>query len=274
MVPAFAMASMPGWSRCSQVVGGETVELGEEGGAALVAELFGVEFEGEAEGGCGFEQSAGLGCGEADGVAECVDGVGEGGGLGEHLGDDMVDVGVGRGAGGGGVGGEEAGLDGDGAVSGEGAGGAEHAELGFGFEAVTGFDLDGGDAFGEEGVEAGEGGGDETGLIEGAGGADGAEDAAAFAGDLFVGDALEAAFEFLGAVATVNEVGVAVDETGGGPGTVGVVGDVGLGCGGGGTDPGDAAVIDEDCGVFDGAVWRTAGPHGRGVQVGPEFSHR
>ena len=74
---------------------------------------------------------------------------------------DVVEVGVGgpcpRRHG---VGAEEGGADAHRALAGERAGGAEHLQLGVAVEAVAGLDLDGGDALGEQRVEARQGGGE------------------------------------------------------------------------------------------------------------------
>ncbi len=74
----------------------------------------------------------------------------------------VVEVGVGVEVVRDGVGAEEGGADADRAHAGDGAGDAQHAELGVAVEAVAGLDLDGGDAFGDQRVDAGEGAGEQA----------------------------------------------------------------------------------------------------------------
>ena len=175
-------------------------------------------------------------------------------------------------SGGHGVGAEEAGADADRALSRDGAGDAEHAELGVAVEAVAGLDLDGGHAFGDQGVDAGEGTGEERRLVGLAGGADGGHDAAAGAGQLLVGGAFEAHLELAGAVAAEDHVGVAVDERRGDE----AAGEVALGQAaaaevGGGADGGDAAVLDGNGGVGEEAVGGGAELHRGDGGVGQEI---
>ncbi len=59
------------------------------------------------------------------------------------------------------------------------------------------------------------GGGEQLIFSGGAGESDGAQDASAGGGDLLVGGAGDALFEFSGAVAGEDEMGVGVDEAGG-----------------------------------------------------------
>ena len=86
--------------------------------------------------------------------------------------------------------------------------------LGIEFEAVAGLDLDGGDAFGDQGVEPRQRCRDE--LV----GAclprrlHGRDDAAAGARDFFVARAGETLLEFVGAIAAIDQMGMAVDQAG------------------------------------------------------------
>lgn len=82
---------------------------------------------------------------------------------------------------------------------------------------VPGFDLQRGDAFGQHGVQAGQAGGEQVGFAGGAGGAHGGDDAAAGTGDVGIAHALQALLELTGAVAGIDQVGVAVDQAGADP---------------------------------------------------------
>ena len=90
---------------------------------------------------------------------------------------------------------------------------AEHLELGLDIEAVAGLDLDGRDAFGEERSQAAGCGPEEVVLARRARGGDRREDAAALLGDVGIGCAVEPLLEFIGAIAAIDEMGVAIDET-------------------------------------------------------------
>ena len=154
----------------------------------------------------GVEHARDLGGGEGDGLAEPVDGVDQAfrGERGQHIVGDERDIFVAlaflrqR------VGAEEAGLDDDIARLAEAARRAQHLALGCEVEAVAGFDLDRGDALGDQRVEAAQGLGDQRVLARGARGGDGGEDAAAGARDLLVGRAGEPQLEFARAVAAVD----------------------------------------------------------------------
>ncbi len=107
---------------------------------------------------------------------------------------------------------QEAGVDVDPAFAAKPPRGAQLAALGREVEAVSRFDLDRGDALGDQCVEAGQGGGDELVLARQARGLHGRCDAATAFGELFVARAGEPQLELLGTVAAVDEMGVAVDE--------------------------------------------------------------
>ncbi len=93
----------------------------------------------------------------------------------------------------------------------------ERPALGFEVESIAGFDFDRPHAFGDQRIQSPQGRGGEFVFARGAGRADGRENAAAFASDLFVGRARESQLEFMGAIAPVDEVGMTVDEGGGDP---------------------------------------------------------
>ncbi len=109
---------------------------------------------------------------------------------------------------------EEGRFDADVAMPGECARGAQHLELVVGRQAVTRLDLDRRDAFGDQGVETGERARDQLGLAGLARRAHRRDDAAAGAGDLFVTGARKPHRPLVGAVAAVDEVGVAIDQAG------------------------------------------------------------
>ncbi len=94
------------------------------------------------------------------------------------------------------------------------AGYAQLPALVFQGEAVAGFDFDRGHALGQHGVQARQRGGQQGALIGGAGRAHGGDDAAARTGDVGVAGALQALLELVGAVAGIDQVGMAVDQAG------------------------------------------------------------
>ena len=90
----------------------------------------------------------------------------------------------------------------------------ERLALGVEFEPVAGFDLDRGDAFGDQRVEPAQARREKFVLARRARRAHGRDDAAAGARDLLVARAGEPQLEFVGAIAAVDEMGVAVDQPG------------------------------------------------------------
>ena len=86
------------------------------------------------------------------------------------------------------------------------------AALGVEFEAVTGLDLDGGDAFGDQGVEPRQRRRDKFVGACLARGLHGRDDAAAGARDFFVAGSGETLLELVGAIAAVNQMGMTVDQ--------------------------------------------------------------
>ncbi len=153
---------------------------------------------------------------EGDALAEGVDRVDEvfPGERGDRLADDAVEIGLaladepGRNR----MRGEKRGADEDRAALAEAPRGAKRPALGRRFEAVAGLDLDRRHAFGDQRVETPERRGDQVLFARRARRAHGRENAAAGSGDLFVARAGEPHLELLGAIAAVDEMGVAVDE--------------------------------------------------------------
>ncbi len=95
---------------------------------------------------------------------------------------------------------------------GQGFGGAQHLQFVVEAQPIARLDLDRSDALSHQSVEARQALGDQLGLGRGADGAHGRDDAAARAGDVFVGGAFEAQFEFVGAVAGIDQVGVRIGQ--------------------------------------------------------------
>jgi hypothetical protein len=99
----------------------------------------------------------------------------------------------------------------------------------------------------------------------------GGEDASALVADFLVGFAFEPGFEFMGAASGVDEVGVAVDESGEEPRALGVDFLGGVDVGGDlfvGADPGDFAIGGDEGGVGD--VTESVAGHGGEVGVSDE----
>jgi hypothetical protein len=89
---------------------------------------------------------------------------------------------------------------------------AQHADFARPIEAIARLDLDRRGPFRDQRVEAGQGAGDKIALARRARGAHGRDDAAAAPRDFFIGHAFEAHLELGGAVAAVDQVGVAIDQ--------------------------------------------------------------
>ena len=117
---------------------------------------------------------------------------------------------------------EKGGADRDRPALAEAARDAQRLALGRGFEAVARFDLDRRHAFGDQRIEPPQRRCDQLLLARAARRAHGGENAAAGAGDLLVARAGEPLLEFLGAVAAVDEMGVAIDEPGRDPAALAV----------------------------------------------------
>ena len=110
------------------------------------------------------------------------------------------------------VGGKPGGLDPDGTKRGKASRCPQHLQLGLDIEAIAGLDLDGGDAFGHQGVEARQRGLDQLILAQRIRGRYGRDNAASGARDFLVGRALQPHLEFLRAAAAIDEMGMAVDQ--------------------------------------------------------------
>ena len=104
--------------------------------------------------------------------------------------------------------------------------------------------------------------------------ADGGNDATAGTGDLFVRCAGKPHFEFVGAVTSMNEMGVAVDQTGGDPAAAAIDNLGGIfdrkGQAGFVADVEDTPVLNGNHAVFDEAETRQGGVQGRQPCIAPE----
>ena len=110
-------------------------------------------------------------------------------------------------------------------------------------------------------------GGEQIGFGCGARGAHGRDDAAAGLGDVLVARALEAQLEFMGAVAGVDKMRMAIDESGQDPGAARIVFLARLVFPSGTrANPGNATLRDRKRAVHDGAM----GGHGRELGVQPD----
>ena len=96
------------------------------------------------------------------------------------------------------------------------AGDLQHLHFGVAVQPIAGLDLDGGDTLRQQRVEPLQGGGRKVRLGLAAGGAHGGGDAAARLGDLGIGDARQPLLELMRPAAAIDDVGVAIDEAGGG----------------------------------------------------------
>ncbi len=196
-----------------EMVGGEGIVVRGERGAMEVGELLGMELDGQAMGDGGGEDAVGLFGREADALAERVDGIGMADSGGDDRLADQVDIAIGIALifGRDGVGGEQGGADVDVACFAEAARGAKHLELVVEGEAIARLDLDRGHTLRDQLIESGQGAGDQLVFARGASRGDGGENAAAGAGDLLIGRAFEPRLELPGAVAGMDEMGVAID---------------------------------------------------------------
>lgn len=92
------------------------------------------------------------------------------------------------------------------------AGHAQHLQLTFDGQTVTGLDLQRGHTIGQQRIETRQAGGDQFVLARCTSGAHAAENAATVAGDGFVADTFQALLELSSAVAGIDQMGVAVDQ--------------------------------------------------------------
>ena len=112
------------------------------------------------------------------------------------------------------VGAEEARMHRDVAQRGEAPGRDQHLALALEIEPVTRLDVDARDAFGQQGVEAGQRARHELFHAGGPRGLDARQDTAAGPRDLLVGGAPKPHLELVGAMAAEDEVGMTIDEAG------------------------------------------------------------
>ena len=201
------------------VVGRQRAMLRGQFGTVLVAHLLGVDLQRQPVRTGRLEYLRGLFAGEGDVLAEHVHRFGQafGGDGRDHYFADLVDVVLRLASRRHRVRAEEGGHDFDLAQLLQLFGHAQLLALVVQGQAVAGLDLDGGHAFAQHRVQPRQAGGEQGGIVGGAGGAHGGNDAAAGAGDVGIADALQALLELVGAVAGMNQVGVAVDQAGADP---------------------------------------------------------
>ena len=216
----------PVLARVFEMIGRQRSEFGRERGAARIRELVGVELDRQPVRPRGGEDAPRLLRRETDRLAEGVDGVGEArarDGRNRFLTDEL-DVGVAttRKFRGQRVRREQGRAHVDADVCRHGARGLQHPPLGRRVEPVARLDLDRRHAFGRERREPRPALRDERVGRRGARRTHRRRDAAARTRDLRVGRAFEAALEFVRAVAGVDEVRVAVDETRRDPAAAGI----------------------------------------------------
>jgi len=201
-----------------QMIGRDRAEARAEFGTVLVRELIGMQFDGKASSRGRLEHGACLDGREADTLAKYIHRVRQSlrGDGRDHLGTDAPHVLVaascelGRHR----VSAEERRFQREGAQARELVRGTQLFALVFEREPISRFDLNGGHTLGEQGIEARERCSNQLGLLGRPGRSHRRENAAARARDCLVGGTGKALRMFLGAVAGVNEVGVAVDEAG------------------------------------------------------------
>jgi hypothetical protein len=254
------------------MVGRQCTEAGRQFGAMLVAQLLGVDLHRQPVGARRFEDLPRLRRREGDVLAEHVHRFGQafgGDGRNHHVA-HLVGVFLRLAAWRNRVCAEEGGHHVDPAFL---AQRARHLQLlafvGQG-QAVAGLDLDRGHAFGTHRQQARPAFAGQLFRGGSTGGAHGGDDAAAGTGDLGIADALQALLEFVGAVAGVDQVGVAVDQAGRDPAAFAVDagGRLQVGIAAGRADVDDAAV-----GAGQDAIADDTQPfaiEGDQVDVGPE----
>ena len=200
-----------------EVVTAQRAEAGRQRRAAAVAELLGVQLDGQAERAGGGEHALDLRRREGDRLAEAVHGVDQPLRVpARQPPADGVDVVV-RAAfefGWQRVGGQRGGAHGLAGGGADLAGDAQAACLVHIAQAVARLDLQCRHALGEQGAGALHGTVAQRVVGRGARGGHGRADAATGAGDLLVACALQPQLELAGAVAAVDEVGVRVDQAG------------------------------------------------------------
>ena len=172
------------------------------------------------------------------------------------------------------MGAEKRGADGNRPFSAERARSGELAHLGLGIEPIARLDLDRRHALGDQRVEPRQRACHKVGLAGGPGRGHRRDDAAAGPRDLFVARPLQAQLELMGAVAAIDEMGVAVDQTRGDPAPraidtlrrIGIRGEVGLGA-----CEGDTAITHGDDAALDHPEIGQVAPYRGQPRVMPEF---
>ncbi len=226
-----------------------------EPGAIHVGELLGMQLDGQAQRLGGLEDLLGLGQAEGDALAEHVHRVHQAffGQRGKHLAADQIDVvlaaaGVFRWQR---MRAQEGGAHGDAAGLAQPPRGAQLLALVLQRQAVAGFDLDGAHALVQQRLKPRQGLREQFVFRSGARGFHGGDDASAGPGDLFVAGSGQPHGEFVGAVAAIDEVGVAIHKAGRGQGApTRMAGQRGEGRrhGGHGSDPAHGAALHHDAG--------------------------
>ncbi len=251
------------------MIDGERAITGGKPGAAQIGKLLGVKLDGKPELlRCG-KDLIHLGDRKGDAFAEAINRIGElcpGDGR-QCLVADEIDIAgmIVTIFGGKGVGAEIARHHIDWMAFSQSARDTEHLELGLDIETIARFDLDRRHALGKQAFESSRCGFEQIFFACRACGAHGREDAAARLGDVGIGDAVEALLEFLGAVAAIDEMGVAVDQARGEEAPAAVDG-LGRRRFLPRPGPGDPAPFHQNRTIFDQAV-RPIWCHGRQFQV-------
>lgn len=199
------------------MVGGQGAEARGKGGATEIGELVGVELDRQAELSGRVEHPRHLIGREGDALAEGIDGIREP--LVRNRGQDifhdqrdegvLVALGLRRQ----GMGGKTGGAHRRRPFFAEPARGAQRFHLVVEIEPVARLDLDSGDAFRQQGVEPRQRLADQLVLAGGAERPHRRHDAAAGAGDLLIGGARQPHLELRSAVADMDQMGMAVDQS-------------------------------------------------------------
>lgn len=242
-----------------QVIGGQGAIAGRQRGAAEIAQLFGMQLDRQAMPVRGLEHALGLRRREADALAERIDRIDQSflRQCRQHGVADQRDVVVGAI----GVFGRQGMRAEEGRVHGhairlpEPPRDAQLLALGGEVQAVARFDLDRGDALGQQRLEPRRGLREQRVFVGGAGGPHGRHDAAAGACDFLVAGAGEPHRELVGTLAAIDQMRVAVDQAGRDPRAVGIVvrqAAVSLGKRGVRAEPSDATLLDNQRGIADG----------------------
>lgn len=213
-----------------QVIGRLRAEPGGQCSTLLVGELLGVQLHRQAVRNGGLKHARDLLRCETDGLAEGIDRVGEarGGDGRQHVAADEVDIGVfvsgrlGRHR----MGAEEGRRHRERPDLAQPPRRLQRLHLALAFQAVARFHLQGGDALGDQRIDARQGRRQQLVLARGPRRLHGRDDAAARPRQLLVGGAGQAQLELVRPVAAMDDVGVAIDQAGRDP-AAGAVHDLG-----------------------------------------------